>query len=366
MKVAITHDYLVNKGGAERVVLALHRLWPDAPVFTALYHPEATFEELARADVRPSGLQRRSRSAESFRRFLPLFGRTFRRMRIEGFDVVVSSSAGFAHHVRPKDGCHVVYCHTPPRFLWDERYDHASVAPRWARPLLPVVLRAMRRSDRKAAARAHLYVANSKRTAKEIERVYGRRSVVVHPPVEVERYAIAPTTGDYYLMVGRLLAHRNMDRAVEAFTAAGRRLVVVGDGPARATLESKAGPTVEFRGAVDDATLASLYARCRGVVVPGVEDFGIVPLEANASGRPVIALGAGGVLETVKDGVTGVLFGEETAASLAAAVERAEATRFDPVALRAHAETFAERAFAERMARVVTGSVSGCMECARR
>lgn len=338
-------------------------MFPAAPVFTALYHPDATFDAFRDADVRPSWLQRFSRDPDRFRRFLPMFGGAFRRLRLEGFDVVVSSSAGFSHQVRPSAACHIVYCHTPPRFLWDEVYDH-SVAPAWARPLVPAVIARLRARDRRAAGRAHLYVANSHVTARRIRTVYGRRSVVVHPPVEVERFATGPT-GDYYLLVGRLLPHRDFDVAIDAFTRLGRRLVVVGDGPARAGLERVAGPSIEFRGAVSDSQLAALYGGCRGVIVPGVEDFGIVPLEANASGRPVIAQGAGGVLETVSDGFNGVLFAERSPAALAAAIRRRESMRFDPEALRAHAARFSERAFAQRLAGVIDGARNGCLECAR-
>ena len=353
----------MNRGGAEKVTLALHRMFPDAPIFTALYHPEATFEDFSSADVRPSRLQRRSRDAETFRRFLPWLARAFRSMDLRGFDLVISSSAGFSHHVRPDGGCHIVYCHTPPRFLWDERYDR-SVAPRWARPMVPAVLRGLRRGDRRAAARAHAYVANSKVTALRIKRVYGRRSVVVHPPVEVERFSTGPT-GDHYLVVGRLLAHRRMDLAVRAFTQLGKRLIVVGDGPARAELERIAGPTIEFAGAVPDERLETLYASCRGVIVPGVEDFGIVPLEANAAGRPVIARAAGGALETVVDGRTGVLFDAETPEALADAILRREQLRFDPANLRAHAASFGADAFAHQMRSVIASTASACLECAR-
>lgn len=363
LKVAIVHDYLVNRGGAEKVTLALHRMFPDAPIFTALYHPEATFDAFAAADVRPSRLQRRSRDPESFRRFLPAFARAFRSMDLRGFDLVISSSAGFAHHVRPAGACHVVYCHTPPRFLWDETYDR-SVAPRWARLLVPAVLAGLRRGDRRAAARAHAYVANSKVTALRIKRVYGLRSVVVHPPIETTRFTTGPT-GDHYLAVGRLLPHRRMDLAVEAFTLLGKRLIVVGDGPARAGLEAIAGPTIEFAGAVPDERLEALYAGCRGVVVPGVEDFGIVPLEANAAGRPVIARAAGGALETVLDGRTGVLFDGATPQALADAVLRRESLRFEPAVLRAHAAGFDEAHFAHRLRTVVASIASSCLECAR-
>jgi glycosyltransferase involved in cell wall biosynthesis len=355
LRVAIAHDYFVNRGGAERTALALQRIWPGAPIFTAVYAPDSTYEHLRALDVRTSFLQKLGASESSFRRYLPLFPRAFRSLRIDGFDVVVASSAGFAHHVRPRGARTVVYCHTPPRFLWDERYRHDDVAPRWARPLLPPTLATLRRADKRAAQRAGVYVANGERTRAQIALFYERTSVVVHPPVECARFRADAARTDEYLMVGRLLPHRNMHLAVEAFTRSGRRLVVVGDGPARASLQASAGKTVRFEGAVPDDALAELYARARGVVVPGEEDFGIVPLEANASGAPVVALGKGGVVETIVDGQTGVLFADESADALEAAVARAETISWDPAKLRAHALRWDEPVFAARMRDIVEG-----------
>jgi glycosyltransferase involved in cell wall biosynthesis len=350
MRVAIVHDYLVNRGGAERVVAAMHRIWPDAPIFTSLYHPAETYADFAGADVRTSALQRFSRDPAAFRRLLPLFPRAFARMDLSGFDVVVSSSAGFAHHVRPAPGaCHLVYSYSPPRFLWGEPHELANTAPRWARAILPAVRAYLRRLDRRAAARADAYLAVSGVARDRIRRVYGRDATVVHPPVSVERFAIGGAAEDFWLLVGRLLPHRNAALAVRAFSAAGRRLVVVGDGPSRAELVALAGPSIEFRGAVTDDELVSLYARCRGVVVPGVEDFGLIPLEANASGRPSVSYGVAGARETVIDGSTGMFFDTPEPDALMEAVARAESISWDQATLRAHAESFAEPAFAARL-----------------
>lgn len=365
MRVAIVHDYLVNKGGAERVTLALHGIYPDAPIYTSLYHPESTYEAFATADVRTSPLQRLSRDPAKFRRLLPLFPHAFRTMDLSGYDVVISSSSGFAHRVRvPAGTCHVVYSYSPPRFLWDDRYDRA-VAPSWTRPLLAPTMAWLRRSDRRAARKPHFYMAVSGVAAERLRAVYGLSATVVHPPVATDRFHIAPTTGDFHLIVARLLPHRSVDLAVRAFTKLGRRLIVVGDGPMRASLETIAGPTIEFRGAVDEQTLTGLYGRCRGVIVPGEEDFGLMPLEANASGRPAIALRAGGALETMVDGVTGVLFAPGTVGALIGAIEEAERTAFDPAALRAHAEGWSESVFANRVRTFVARSVESCITCAR-
>ena len=362
MKVALAHDYLVNRGGAERVTLALHRIWPDAPLYTALYRAGDTFDEFERALVRVSSLQRIDRGGE-FRRLLPLFGRAFRSMRIDDADVLISSSSAFAHHLRGRRACHIAYMHSPPRFLWDERYDHRALTPRWAMPLLGPTLSALRRADLRAVAAVHTLVANGARTAAAIARIYGREPTIVHPPVDTHRFEATPPAGEQYLMVGRLLAHRNQHLAVQAFTDMKRRLVVVGDGPERAALESIAGPTVEFAGVLDEESLARAYRDARAVIVPGEEDLGIVALEANASGRPVVALGAGGALETVVDGWTGVLFQEETPEAIAAAVERADALTFDLNGLRANAERFSFEVFADRMRALVAAS-KDCARCA--
>jgi len=355
MRIAIVHDYLVNRGGAERVVLAMHRIWPEAPIYTSVYHADATYPGFAEADVRTSFLQERSTDPARFRRFLPLFPRAFARMDLSDFDVVVSSSSGFAHHVRPRaDAVHIVYAYSPPRFLWDPSYGLRGIVPALARPAVAPVRAWLRRLDLRAAARPQVYLAVSRPAADRIARIYGREAEVIHPPVDLERFALTQTAAeDHWLVVGRLLPYRCVDIAVQAFTRAGQRLIVVGDGPARAALEAEAGPTVEFRGVVSDDELARWYAGARGVVVPGVEDFGLIPLEANASGRPAVAFGAGGALETVIDGTTGVLFHRADPARLFEAVERAQAMTFEPAALRRHAETFAEPAFAERLRSVV-------------
>lgn len=364
MKVAIVHDYLVNQGGAERVVLALHRMFPSAPIFTGLYDPDAAYPEFRNADVRPSSAQRYLKDAASFRRLAPLMPRAFRRMRIEGFDAVISSSAGFAHGVRP-DACHIVYCHTPPRFLWSPRYEREQVVPTLARPAAAAAVAWMRRGDRRAAARPHFYLANSEATAERIRALYKREATVLHPPVETARFRIGPVTRDEFLIVTRLMSYKGIDVAIKAFNGLGRKLIIVGDGPARSELEAIAGPTIEFKGVVTDAELQRLYGRVKGVVVAGEEDFGIVPLEANASGRPVVAFRAGGALETVVDGVTGVTFSPQTPGALGAAVTRLLDIDFDPAALRNHALRFDESAFARGMHEFVGRAVASCMACAR-
>jgi glycosyltransferase involved in cell wall biosynthesis len=359
--VAVAHDWFVNRGGAERVALSIAEAFPGAPMFTAGVMPERTFPEVAQLDLRLSELA--PKMGEDFRKLLLRYPKAFTDLRADGFDTVVASSTAFAHHIST-DGCLIVYCHAPPRFLWDPRYVKSSVKP-WLRAFVRPVLASLRRKDAAAAGRVHRYIANSRTTAARIARTYGLRADVIPPPVLTRRFAIGPRTEEAWLMVGRLIGHRGFDLAIEAFTQMGKPLIVIGDGPARLALEAAAGDTIEFLGAVDDTELAKLYGGARGVIVPGVEDFGLVPLEANASGRPVVARAAGGALETIVDGVTGLLFREPKPSAAIEAVRRAEAMNFDPRALRAHSERFDEAVFHSRLREAVAAS-EACVTCLRK
>jgi glycosyltransferase involved in cell wall biosynthesis len=350
MKIALVHDYLNQRGGAERVVATLHRMFPEAPVFTSLVDREATWEALATADIRPSWMQRLPGVSRHFKAYLPLYPGAFEAMDLRAYDLVISSSSAFAKSVvtRP-DAFHLCYCHTPLRAAWDyERYV-AREKLGLARLALPPVIRRIRDWDRRTAARPDLFVANARVVAERIRRCYGRASVVVPPPVEIARCRPGAPVGDYWLVLSRLIPYKRIDLAVEAFNRLGLPLVIIGDGPDRRALEAIARPNVVFLGYQDDAACADHLARCRGLVFPGVEDFGITPLEANASGRPVVAFRAGGALDTVVEGLNGVFFDDATPAALAAAVRRADAARWDPGVLQAHAATFSEDVFMARM-----------------
>lgn len=354
MRVAIVHDDLTQRGGAERVVLSLSRLFPDAPIFTGVYDATGTFPEFGARDVRTTALQRLPHRGRAARALLPLYPWAFGRLRLRGYDLVVSSSTRFAHGVDGGEALHLCYCHAPARFLYQaDRYlAPGGPVPRTLRPAVRALLPALRRWDQAAARRPTAYVANSRHVARRIDELYGRDATVVHPPVDVPRFADA---GDprqregHLLVVSRLLPYKNVDLVVKACTATDRPLVVVGDGPMAGELRRIAGPTVTFERGVDDARLLELVARSRAVVQAGEEDFGIVPVEANAAGRPVVALGHGGALETVVDGVTGVLFREPTVDALVGALARLEGTSFDPHRLREHALSFDETRFHERL-----------------
>lgn len=358
MRVALVHDYLTQRGGAERVVLALHRMFPQAPIYTSVYHPEGTFAELAQADVRPSFMQRLPHTGDRFRALLPLFALAFERVVIarDEVDLVISSSSGWAHGARFPGGRHICYCHNPARWLYqpDAYFAPGGPVPPWTRPLLGPVLAGLRQWDARAARRPTEYVANSHNVAGRIRQRYGRSAVVVPPPVEVDRFRALPRRGrDHYLVVARLLSYKRIDLAIRACNELGLPLIVVGDGPARDELAHIAGPTVRMAGRVSEAELDALYADARGLIQAGEEDFGIVPLEANAAGLPVVALARGGALETVVSQRTGILVPQPTVAAFRDALARCDAIEWNSERLREHADSFSEARFAARIRAVI-------------
>lgn len=309
MRVAIVHDYLAQAGGAERVVEAMHRIWPEAPIYTSVYDPEATLSSFRGMDVRTSFLQRWARHSRIHKLALPFYPAAFESFDLSGYDLVVSSTSGFAKGViTGPETCHICYCHTPARFAW--RY-HEYVAQggygRATRRVLPLLVHCLRAWDYASAQRVDYFVTNSYNTARRVHKFYGRAAGVVHAPVEAGRFRVEDTPPrGYFLTVSRLVGYKRVDLAVEACSRLRLPLKVVGVGPDAARLRALAGPSVEFLGRLEDAQVAKLLAHCRALLFPGEEDFGITPLEAMASGRPVIAYRAGGALETVVEGKTGV------------------------------------------------------------
>jgi glycosyltransferase involved in cell wall biosynthesis len=359
MRVAIVHDYLNQMGGAERVVESFHRLWPDAPIFTTIADRDAMPVSLRDADIRVSWMQRLPAWRRHFRAYLPLYPFAIEAMDLRGFDVIVSSSSAWAKAAPASPGAvHVCYCHTPMRWVWDyERYVAREGFGPVTRLALPPLIAALRRWDVRTASRPTHLVVNSGVVQERVRRCWGRDSEVLPPPVETARFSVGSGEGQSYLVVARMAHYKRLDLAVAAFTQLGLPLEIIGDGPARRALEAVAGPTIRFRGRVDDAGVAQAMRECRALVFPGEEDFGITPLEANASGRPVIAFRAGGATETVRDGVTGVLFAEQTPESLAEAVRRAAAIPWNAALIREHAEAYAVERFESRFRAIVEREV---------
>jgi glycosyltransferase involved in cell wall biosynthesis len=344
MKVAIAHDYLNQAGGAERVVLAMASIWPDATIYTSLYRPTSTFPEFRECSVKASWLQKIPVDG-GFRNLLPLFPLAFRSFGTLSEDLVISSSSGWAHGVRTRPGaCHVVYCHTPARWLYGGEHLGQSKRQRMLRFFSP----ALGAWDRAAARVATLYVANSNSTREGIKRIYGRDAPVVYPPVDVDRFEPSPR-GRRLLVVSRLLPYKRVDTVVRAAARAGIGLDVVGEGPSLKELQDLAGPSVRFHGRLPDSGITDLMQNARAVCVPGQEDFGIVPVEAQAAGKPVIAFAAGGALETVRPGVTGVLINDHSIDGFLSAVRRCDAIATSPQEIADNVRRFSPAVFKSRL-----------------
>lgn len=357
--VALVHDYLLVLRGAERAFAAIADMWSSAPVYTLLYDVTATQGRFSSHPVETSILQRTGVNQGSFRKLLPLFPLVAERLPVHDHDVVVSSSSAFAHGVRLREeAVHVCYCHTPFRYAWYERQRALAQVPLAVRPGLSAVLAGIRRWDLKVAARVTRYVANSRQTQRRILELYGRSANIVHPPVEVDRFR-AGEPEDYFLTVGELVAHKRIEVALEAAMVANTPLKVVGAGPDLARLRARYGKAIEFIGRTSDAELERLYAGARAVVIPGVEEFGIVAVEAQAAGRPVIAARGGGALETIIEDETGCFVPAGDVRALARAMRRLDAEDFDPEVIQRHAQSFSPAAFRTRMRAEIGAAIEG-------
>jgi len=346
--VGLVHDYLLVMRGAERTFAAIAECFPSAPIYTLLYDPEGTNGAFRDRVVRTSYLQRLGANQRSFRRMLPLFSRAAERLPLREHDLVISSSSAFAHAVRPRPGVvHVSYCHSPFRYAWFERQRAEHELPAPLRPLLRLTLDRIRRSDLDASRRVSHYIANSEATRGNIQRYWGRDATVVHPPVDVHRFSVAEPE-DYLLVVTELVPHKRVDVALEAGRRAGLPLKVVGTGPDLERLRTRHGDHAEFLGRVGDDELARLYSRALALVMANVEEFGIAAVEAQAAGRPVVALAAGGALETVVPDRTGVLVPPGDFDALAEALRTTDFRAFSPAAIREHAQGFSREAFQAR------------------
>ena len=358
LKVALVHDWLTDFGGAERVLLALHGLYPDAPIFTVFYRPD-NLPQFADADVRTSYLQKIPFARNHHRLFLPLMPAAVEQFDLGEFDVVISStSSGCAKGVITKpDALHICYCHNPNRVLWDDSHGYFKLHRQnfgWlARRLIPRQLLKLRIWDRVAADRPDKMIANSKFVARRIQRYYSRSAEVIYPPVETHQFQ--PTDKkpvNYFLAVGRLIPYKRFDLAIQAANVLGVKLDEYdrGTGPDEARLRSLAGETVQFFGSVSEETLARMYAECRALIFPQIEDFGLTAVEAMASGRPVVAFRGGGACESVVARRTGIFFAKQTVSSLADALQQAQKIRWVKKSIAKHAERFDVRVFQKRMA----------------
>jgi glycosyltransferase involved in cell wall biosynthesis len=350
-RVALVHDWLNQLGGAESVLAELHGLYPEAPIYTSMYWPEAMPPHYRQWDIRTTWLDRIRLSKTHHQWFLLAYPFAFGSLDLSAYDLVISNKSAFCFNVRTGAGTrHLCYCLTPTRFVWNfEAYVRGEGAGGVARRAVPRFLPYLQKVERQAASRVSSFGAISGAVHDRIERFYHRGSEILYPPVDAGRFhAYAAPPDDFFLVVSRLIPYKRIDLAVQAFNHLGLPLVVIGDGRERAKLEALAGPNIRFMGRLDDAQTDQYRYRCRALIFPGEDDFGIAPVEAMAAGRPVIAYAAGGALDTVAEGASGLYFSEPNADSLAEAVLRFQAMKFDPASIQAHARLFSRERFREK------------------
>ena len=353
-RVALVHDFLLDIRGAERVFSVLCEMYPEADLFTAVYDERGTEGWFSERTVRTSFLQRVRPTARTFRGLLPLYPYAMESLDLSGYDVVISSSSAWAHGVLvDPEAVHVCYCHNPFRYAWNAREQTLAGRDPLTRTALGVILKQWRTWDFIAAQRVDRYVANSETTRKRVARYFDREASVLHPPVDTGRFAQSSSVGESYVVLSELMPHKRIDVAVEAFNRLGLPLTIVGNGPDARRLRRLAGPTVEFTGRVSDAEVERLLAEARALVVTATEEFGIAAVEAQAAGRPVIALREGGVRETVVEDVTGTFYEEPHPDALVDAVARFDALAINPDACVRNARRFDVSEFRQGMSAVV-------------
>jgi glycosyltransferase involved in cell wall biosynthesis len=360
VRVALVHYWLVGMRGGEKVLDALCEMYPTADVFTHVVVPEKVSGELRQHKIHTSFIARLPRATTWYKKYLPLMPLALEQFDLSGYDLVISSESGPAKGIVPAPGAvHVCYCHSPMRYIWNMYHDYRSSAGWLARLAMPCVGHYLRSWDQLVATRVDSFVANSWNVAARIRRYYGRDSTVIYPPVDVDSFAPVPRSDveDYFLMVGELVPYKRPDLAVEAFNRLGKRLVVIGGGEMLSTLRRRARSNITFLGSQPFDVLRHHYARCRALIFPGEEDFGIVPVEAMASGRPVIAFGRGGATETVVDGRTGYMFEHQSLDALIAAIERSEKYELKPDEIIRHARRFGPERFKREMSGAVTAAI---------
>ncbi len=351
MKIAVVHDYFTQLGGAEKVAEELMRMLPDAALHSTVALPDRMPPGLVGVPVKTSWMQKLPGMEQYYRLYFLLYPLAVPSLDLSRYDLVLSSSSGYAKGVHTNsDAIHVCYCHTPMRWAWSfEDYSAREEMGAAKRLLLPHLIRGLRQWDVGASRQPDHFIANSRTVAARILKAYGRIAEVIHPPIDLARFRPSAEQDDYYIVLSRLVSYKRIDLAVQACTLLGRKLLVIGDGPDRARLMAKAGPTISFLGRASDAEVEHYAARCRALLFPGEEDFGMAPLEVAAAGRPTIAYRAGGAMETIIDGVTGIFFDRQTPEDLAAAIAHSECVDWSQMALRRHAENFGIDVFQARL-----------------
>lgn len=353
MKVALIHDWLPFMGGAERVLINFVEMYPNAPIYTTICNKNKIDSPLKDSNIIVSSIQKNGKEINDHRRYFPFMPTAIESFDLNGYDIVLSSSSSVAKGVITNPNTmHVCYCHSPMRYAWEFSYEYAGKmagGKGLKNKILNYFLTGMRLWDLATANRVDYFIANSENVAKRIWKHYKRESVVIHPPVRCKLFQMSDINEDYFLVVSRLQEYKRIDLAIEVCNELGIPLVVIGDGPDRQKLEKMAKGNIKFLGRESDEVIKEHYSKCKAFLFPGEEDFGITPLEAMASGRPVIAYGKGGALETVVEGKTGTFFKEQTKESFKEAVLRFQDMKFDKNEIRKHAEKFDEEIFKRKM-----------------
>ncbi len=362
MKVALVHDYLNQMGGAERVVMALHDIFPEAPIYTSIYDPGRVDPAFQKMDIRTSFMQKLPLVKKHHQPFLPLYPYAMEGLDLRGYDLVLSSSSAFGKGIitRPET-LHICYCHTPMRWCWNyEEYVEREQLGRAARAVLPFLIKRLRTWDQVSSMRVDHFIANSPVVAERIRKYYRREALYIPPPVEASRFPFDPNiqSDNYFLIVSRLIPYKRIDLAIEACNQLGLPLVIIGGGRDEERLKRMAGPTIHFQGRLSDGEVLQYFMRCRAFLFPGEEDFGITPLEAQACGKPVIAYQAGGALATVTEGVTGLFFSEQTADSLAKVLALFDERQFNPFVIHNHALEFDTPRFQRRILQFIEAKIN--------
>ncbi len=354
IKLALVHDYLFEQGGAENVVEALAEIYPAAPIYTSIYNPAVMSDFFRQRRVISSFLQRIGQNKKVAKSFLLLYPLAFRFFNLDEYDIILSSTTSFAKWVQPGERCcHICFCHTPTRFLWTPEQYPGPYEGSLFTPLLKSTLMFLKKGDYKAAQRVDYFIANSEAVRERIRQFYGREAAVIHSPIDCSKYRVGQGPGKYFLVVSRMLSYKRIDLAIKACNLLNKPLVIIGNGPERENLKKLAGSTVKFLGRVDDHEKRAYLEQCQALILPGQEDFGLTPLEAMASGRPVIAYRGGGALETVVENVTGEFFYQPEVESLAAVLADFRNDKYDANILRSQAEKFDVIQFQQKIKKFV-------------
>lgn len=357
MKIALVHDWLPFMGGAERVLTNFLELYPDSPIYTTICNRSKIDGPLKEANIITSNLQKKNKEIENHRKLFPFMMTAIESFNLNDYDIVLSSSSSIAKGViTPPNTLHICYCHSPMRYAWEFSHEYAGkMAGKGGlkAKLLSYFLTGVRLWDNASSDRVDYFIANSENVAKRIWKHYRRESVVIHPPVRCNLFDISDIDENYFLVVSRLQEYKRIDIAIRAFNKLGLPLVIIGDGPDREKLEKMAKSNIKFLGRESDEVIKEHYAKCRAFLFPGEEDFGITPLEAMASGRPVIAYRKGGALETVVENKTGIFFDNQICNDFIVAIKKFESMTFDKHEIRKHAKTFDEEIFKEKIKRFI-------------